>query len=51
MFLDKKTALKMWLNLELSLRDGPLEKLWGGVGNFRATGFFFRHQIPRMNFF
>ena len=39
------------------LRDGPLEKLWGagggggGVGNFRAAGFFFRKQIPCMNFF
>ena len=34
------------------LRDGPLEKLWGGgVGNFRAAGIFFRYQIPCMNFF
>ena len=32
------------------LRDGPLEKLWGG-GNFRATGIFFRYKIPSMNFF
>ena len=32
-------------------RDGPLEKLWGGEGNFRAAGIFFRHQIPCMNFF
>ena len=23
------------------LRDGPLEKLWGGAGNFRAAGIFF----------
>ena len=33
------------------LRDGPLEKLWGGEGNFRAAGIFFRHQIPCRNFF
>ena len=33
------------------LRDGPLEKLWGGEGNFRAAGIFFRYQIPCMNFF
>ena len=35
-----------------SLRDGPLETLWGeGKGNFRAAGIFFRYQIPYMNFF
>ena len=33
------------------LRDGPLEKLWGGEGNFRPAGIFFRYQIPCMNFF
>ena len=34
------------------LRDGPVEKLWGGgEGNFRAAGIFFRYQIPCMNFF
>ena len=34
------------------LRDGPLEKLWGGgEGNFRAAGIFFRYQIPGKNFF
>ena len=32
-------------------RDGPLEKLWGGEGNFRATGIFFPGQIPCMNCF
>ena len=31
--------------------DGPLQKLWGGQGNFRAAGIFFRSQIPCMNFF
>ena len=35
----------------ISFRDGPLEKLWGGEGNFRAAGIFFRYQIPCMNFF
>ena len=34
-----------------TLRDGPLKKLWGGEGNFRAAGIFFRYQIPCMNFF
>ena len=35
------------------LKDGPLEKLWGGggKGNFRAAGIFFRYHIPRVNFF
>ena len=31
-------------------RDGPLEKLWEGEGNFRVAGVFFRYQIPCMNF-
>ena len=31
-------------------RDGPLEKLWGEEGNFRAAGIFFRYQIHCMNF-
>ena len=33
-----------------TLRDGPLEKLWGG-GDFRGAGIFFRYQISCMNFF
>ena len=37
--------------IEPCIRDGPLEKLWGGEGNFRAAGIFFRYQIPCMNFF
>ena len=32
------------------VRDGPLEKLWGGEGNFRAARIFFRYQILCMNF-
>ena len=24
--------------------------MWGGGGDFRAAGFFFRYQIPCMNF-
>ena len=37
---------------DVLLRDGPLEKLWeGGWGIFEPQEFFFRHQIPRMNFF
>ena len=36
----------------ISLRDGPLEKLWGGgEGNFRAAGIFFRYQTPCINFY
>ena len=34
----------------INFRDEPLEKLWGGEGNFRAAGIFFRYQIPFMNF-
>ena len=33
------------------IRDGPLEKFWGGGGNFRAAGIFFCSQISCMNFF
>ena len=36
------------------IRDGQLEKLWGGgggKGNFRAAGIFFCYQIICMNFF
>ena len=34
------------------IRDGPLEKLWGGGwGIFELQQFFFRCQIPCMNFF
>ena len=34
------------------IRDGPLEKLWGGGrGIFELQEFFFRYQIPSMNFF
>ena len=35
----------------VTVRDGPLEKLWGGGRNFRSAGIFFRYQIPCMNFF
>ena len=31
----------------LTVRDGPLENLWGGEGNFRAAGIFFRYQNCR----
>ena len=27
----------------VTVRDGPLEKLWEEVGNFRAVGTFFRY--------
>ena len=40
------------ISVRTPLKDGPLEKLWGGgVGNFRAAGTFFRYQIPCVNFF
>ena len=38
------------LTINLSFRNGPLEKLWGGR-NFRAAGNFCRYQIPCMKFF
>ena len=56
----KKPALKfnpglalvgLWTTEPRDLRDGPLEKLWGAVGNFRASGIFFRYQIPWKKFF
>ena len=55
--MNFKTSLFLLLAKEetqMAFRDGPLEKLWGvggGEGNFRAAGFFFRYQIPGMNFF
>ena len=50
---SKKTDFKfqVYKKDRSQLRDGPLEKLWGGEGNFRAAGIFFRYQIPCMNFF
>ena len=33
------------------LRDGPLEKLWGGGVEFLSGRKVFRCQIPCMNFF
>ena len=38
-----ESQLKVWL------RDGPLEKLWGGgggLGILEPQEFFFRYQIP-----
>ena len=46
----KKTKLTK-TSASTVVRDGPLEKLWGGEGNFWAAGIFFRFQIPCMNFF
>ena len=34
----------------LYIRDGPLEKLWGGGGEFLRRRNFFRYQILCMNF-
>ena len=39
------------LHQYVEIRDGPLERLCGGEGNFRAARIFFRYQIPCMNFF
>ena len=36
--------------VDVLVRDGPLEKLWG-VEIFEQQEFFFRHQIPCMNIF
>ena len=49
--LSRPGAYLFLARLRESLRDGPLEKLWRGEGNFRAAGIFFRYQIPCMNFF
>ena len=35
----------------LTLRDGPLEKLWGGEGNFRAAEIFFSLSNSFYEFF
>ena len=43
--------VKIFGDTPLQLRDGPLEKLWGGRGIFELQEFFFRYQIPCMNFF
>ena len=45
--MTQETGVK---DTRVHLRDGPLEKLLGGKGNFRAAGIFFRYQIPCMNF-
>ena len=37
--------------LYILVRDGPLEKLWGGGGEFLSCSNFFHYQIPCMNFF
>ena len=34
------------IDSSVHLGGEPLEKLWWGVGKFRATGIFFRYQIP-----
>ena len=44
-------SILIMLRGKIGLRNGPLEKLWGREGNFRAAGIFFRYQIPCMNFF
>ena len=37
---------------DFQIRDGPLEKLWGGgEGSFRTAGIFFRYQISWMTLF
>ena len=49
--LERQVFIFLSVDQPGGIRDGPLEKLWGGEGNFRAEGIFFRYQIPRMNFF
>ena len=55
LFIKQKMCHVAILNIAYIIRDGPLEKLWGGggggEGNFRAAGLFFHYPIPCMNFF
>ena len=49
---ENQETLKKTVNCKhVRYRDRPLEKLWGGGGDLRAAGIFFRYQIPCMNFF
>ena len=55
--LDSVLVISGIIKVEVSvislrlIRDGPLEKLWGGGGgNFRAARIFFGYQILCMNF-
>ena len=38
-------TLICWPKARDRSRDGPLEKLWGEEGNFRAAGIFFRYSL------
>ena len=48
-----KERLRARLTFETmkQLRDGPLEKLLGGGGEFSSRRNFFRYQIPCRDFF
>ena len=48
---NQEVRANMWVYLRDVIRDGPLEKLWGGVGEFSSRRNFFCYQIPCMNFF
>ena len=45
---DSETGECLVLSTFNTIRDGLLEKLWGGI--FELQEFFFRHQITCMNF-
>ena len=52
LFIKQKMCHVAILNIADIIRDGPLEKLWGGVREiFEPQEFFFHYPIPCMNFF
>ena len=51
LFIKQKMCHVAILNIAYIIRDGPLEKLWGGEGNFRAAGIFFSLSNSLYEFF
>ena len=51
LFIEQKMCHVAILNIADIIRDGPLEKLWGGREIFEPQEFFFHYPIPCMNFF
>ena len=51
LFIKQKMCHVAILNIADIIRDGPLEKLWGGEGNFRAAGIFFSLSNSSYEFF
>ena len=51
LFIKQKMCHVAILNIAYIIRDGPLEKFWGGGGGLEGAGIFFHYPIPCMNFF